>query len=320
MSVQLFDKIVNVSLFRSDGKVARIICPDTGRKPTIRLSGDMVSNDVISQVELRITNFVTDVPLSEYTHKAGAPLGSGGRAVIEAGYKGTLMLAFEGEIINGFQESPGPDGVAAFQMLVGYFTDWTTRTLNAWYEAGTPVSSVLSDVASKLGMSLLYYADPSLVIPPPGMGINGLAKEAIAKLKKMFGQYRPDGDWSGLSIRPDGATLIATSKDLGTGITYVLNYVSLVNHNAAGFNVQAPWVPSIRPGDSIQIDPMYFRQDFGGALVSSGNTFRVLRVTFDFCTTDNTGMMTLVTVAEADIPQSHIRAIPTRQVIPMRPM
>jgi hypothetical protein len=305
----LFDKIINVYLRRSDGKTAEILCPKVGRKPTIRLSGEMVCNTLLHQLELRITNLVTDVPLSDYTHAPDKPPGSGGYVEIEAGYAGSLRTMMHGEVMNAFQETPGPDGVATFQCFVGSFTDWTTRTMTASFEEFTPVSVVMGGIASALGLSLIYHADPNLRIKCP-ISHNGLAKDLIQTVTDMFrggGQY---GDWSGLMVRPDGNSLIVTNKDIGTGLIYRLDYVSMVNHQAGGFSIQAPWIPSIRPADSVQIDPKFFRQDFGGQVVKAGNTFRVLTITFDFCTTDSTNMMTLQTVDEAAFDKSHTSATP----------
>jgi hypothetical protein len=319
----MFDKIATISLFRADGSVVTIACPPGGRKPTIRLTGTMLSQDKILQVEVRVTNFVTDVPLSEYTHVAGAPLGTGGHITVAAGYAGNVMTNLEGEAMNAYQETPGPDGVTVLQMLVGSFTDWTTKKLNGNWAAGTPLyippaGGVLGEVANALGLTLIYYADPSLVLPC-NVSSNGLAKELIAKLKTIFAKKGPHGDWSGLEVRPDGANLIALNRDTGTGLVYELNYISLANHTAAGYNIQAPWVPAIRPQDTVKVDPSYFRQTFGGSVVGgTGSTFRVISNAFDFCTTDDTNLMSLVLVAEAEIPRIHTPAILPRS--PIRPM
>jgi len=322
--VQLFDKIINISLFRSTpgigvagagaankaGSYASVTCPPTGRKPTIRLSGEMVSTFTLTRLELRITNFETDVPLSQYT------MANGGHSSVVAGYAGSLKGAFYGEILNAYQELPGPDGVTMFEFLVGSFYNWTTKTIKVNYGGGVPLRSVLSDVAGALGLSLLYYADARLVTPFNGIHHNGLAKDLLLKIMKMFRSQGYNGDWSGLMLRPDGQNLIATNRDLGTGLTYQLDYVSMVNHTAAGFEIQAPWVPSIRPDDYIQIDPRYFRQGIGGAFVAvQGTIFQVIRVSFDFCTTDSTNMMTLTTVDRASIPQIHAPSIPMQKVV-----
>jgi hypothetical protein len=305
--IPLWDKLINVNLTRDDGSTAFIRCPPTGRKPTIRLNGTILSTEQLQSIVLRITNFVSDVPLSEYAPRWDDP--KGGSAVIEAGYAGDMKVAFEGEITNSYQETPGPDGVTSFEVMVGYLSKWATIIGRFRYDLGTPLIDVLRDAAEKLDLKLLYYADPTLTLPAR-VDHYGLVKELFVTLKKMFAEPKPWGDWSGLTIRPDGGTLVVSNKDIGTGIVYKLNYVSMVNRSAIGFSVQAPWVPSIRVDDSIELDPAYFAQTFGGAQAQPGTTFRIYRIEFDFCTTDSTNMMTLLTQSEAEIPVVHELSIP----------
>jgi hypothetical protein len=79
----------------------------------------------------------------------------------------------------------------------------------------------------------------------------------------------------------------------------------MLNHTGYGFEIQAPWVPSIRPDDFVIIDARYFRQTLGGAQVVPGELFKVVKVSFDFCTTDDTNMMTVTTVEQASLQVIH---------------
>ena len=303
----LFDKRINLYFYRTgtpavtnlgvagapraaDRTVASIVTPETGRKQTIRLKGGMVGQDMLQQLEIEVTNFTTDVPLSDYR-----------TVLVEAGYKGAMWAAFSGEIVNSFRESPGPDGVTTFQMTVGNFTDWMTKTLTAVYSAGVPLRTVLNDVAQKLGLTLKYLAAESLTMPV-GISHNGLAKDLIVKLRSVFSnRYTTHGDFDGLVVRPDGPNLIAYQGDKGTGTIYELQYISAADRNAAGFDIQAPWIPAIRPGDTVKIDPKYFRQELGapgtlGSPAGGGNLFQVIYIDFEFDTED-VNQMTLTTVA-----------------------
>ena len=245
---KLFDKRINISLYRDataaevsssagafnvDQTVRTIIIPETGRKPNIRLSGKMVAQTTIQQMELRITNFFTDVPLSEYK-----------KVVLEAGYANSLRVAMKGEILNSFTEQPGPDGVTFFQVMVGQFTDWMSKTLSTTFNEGTPFESVLKTVANALGLTAISFAATGQVLPFP-LSYNGLAKEWLEKLKGVF---------PAIIIKPDGSNLIAYQLDRGgTGIVYVLDFVSDVKKNAAGFDIQAPWIPSISRGTLFRL-------------------------------------------------------------------
>jgi len=283
LKLPLFDKKINVSLYRANGTVAFIATPDVGRKPTLRVSGRFVSQDLIQQVELRVTNFHTDESLNQYNY-----------VIIEAGYAGGVATAFRGKIVNSYQENPGPDGVTVFQVLVGDPDIWMTRTLSASWKPGTLLSTVLDEVATKLEMHVINYAtDRALPVP---LSHNGLAKDLLPRLRRLFAIRTDEDVFKGIVIQTYGDQLICFQADQGTGLVYELNYISHAMHNAAGFDIQAPWLPQLRPGDWLTIDPKFFRQDFGGAQVAVGNRFQVYLLSFDFCTTDDSNMMTLMTV------------------------
>lgn len=285
MDRRLFDKQINVTLRRLDGTQAVIRSDSPGRKPTIRISGRWVAQDLLQQVEIRMTNLRTDVPLSSYNS-----------ATIEAGYSGALDAAIQGQIINSYQEIPGPDGVTVFQMLIGNFDDWTRAVVSGTWESGTPLIDILQTVCQALGVNLKYQADPSLRVFSSGISWNGLAKNLLEKLRQMFSFTAEDGTFTGLMIMPFGSDLVVWNAVVGTGIIHVMNYVSHVKHVASGFDIQGPWIPSIKPGDTVQIDPKFFQQDFGGSLVAAGTLFQVYMTEFEFCTTDDTNTMTLLTV------------------------
>ena len=154
----------------------------------------MVAQTTIQQMELRITNFFTDVPLSEYK-----------KVVLEAGYANSLRVGMKGEILNSFTEQPGPDGVTFFQVMVGQFTDWMSKTSSTTFNEGTPFESVLKTVANALGLTAISFAATGQVLPFP-LSYNGLAKEWLEKLKGVF---------PAIIIKPDGSNLIAYQLDRG---------------------------------------------------------------------------------------------------------
>lgn len=289
MKATLFDKIINLHFRRTDGTSVDLLTPPTGRKPTIRVSGRWVMQDVLLQTEIRITNFVTDVPLSYY-----GTINAPGYISLEAGYVGNVIKAFQGQVQNSFQELPGPDGVTTFQMLIGNATEWMSVNHKGSYAEGTSVKSILGDLANSLGVSL-QYSGPDYQIPV-GVSLNCLAKDWFPKLRQIL-------DQSNFVIEPFGDKIVAFTQDQGgadgnggTDKVHRLDYISHANHSASGFNIQAPWIPGIIPGDTIEIDPNYFRQDFGGSTVSPGNHFVVYMVDFEFSTVDDANMMTILTV------------------------
>jgi hypothetical protein len=297
---QLFDKQINITLRKRPGGAnfsapgqfiqnpqAQIFTPETGRKPKINLTGKWVAQDLLQQMEIRITNFSSDVPLSDYLS-----------ATIDCGYRGAMHASITGQIVNSFQETPGPDGVTTFQMMIGHFTDWMTRPLTVTYTEGTPVKTILTDACSALGINLRYHGDPTLVTPC-GFMFNGMAKDVFPKIRQLFYRRDSNGNLVGLMIMPFGDDLVVWTAGKGTENVYRLDFITHAKHNAAGFDIQAPWIPTIHPGDFVQVEPKFFRQDFGGSLVQPGNLFQVYMLQFELDTVDDINRMTLLTLGAA---------------------
>ena len=290
-SEQLLDKVINLTLYRMDGSFDQILTPNAatleGRKPTIRLKGRLVTQDTLLQVELRITNLYINTPLSAYK-----------KIQVEAGYASAPLMAFTGSILVAYQELPGPDGVTVFQLLLGDLATWRDTFFSGQYFAGQSLTTVLSDVAKQLDLTLQNNIVPDLQLPID-VQFNGFTKDLLHHLKTLFTFYSTEtGEKVGVEICPYGDKLLAYFSDQGItqGIVYRLDFISHAKHNSAGFEIMAPWIPALAPGQLITINPKFFRQDFGGSQVSPGTMFRIYMIDFDFCTTDSTNMMSLLTV------------------------
>ena len=293
---QLFDKVINLTLYKADGSYDQITTPAPaelqGRKPTIRLKGRLVSQDTLLQVELRITNLYVKSPLSSYV-----------KVDVQAGYASAPLIAFSGTILVAYQELPGPDGVTMFQLLLGDLGAWRNVLFNGTFNAGQMLSNVCQEIvgimsSSTFPMHLEYNVSPDVSLPID-IPFTGYAKDVIHELKKHFTKYDPNtGADIGIQFSPIGDTLHVYNADQGLidTIIYRLDYISHAKHNSAGFEIIAPWIPALRPGHLIWIDPKYFRQDFGGSQVAIGNQYRIYMIDFDFCTTDSTNTMTLLTI------------------------
>jgi hypothetical protein len=294
LAVKLFDKIINVKLFAvgsngigesvtlGNGQTAilssYIQCPRVGRKPTINFRGKILPSPILSDLELRITNLYTgDTPLDAYKYLK-----------IEAGYAGALSSSVEGEVVNAYQETPGPDGVTVFVMLLGFFTNWSNVTTTLFFPDGVKINTVLSACASSLGMTLKSFIPDSLV-SQISYSFTGLVSRFISDLAAALG----------ITVFPDGSVLKAFEKAGSTDKHHVMRYfINAPKHEAYGYNLSAPWNPDIRPGDILDIDTRFVRQTFGGAQVGSQNTaFITQTVSFDFSTTDDTNSMTIIATA-----------------------
>jgi len=320
-SYSLFDKVIRVYFYHSDGVTYDLLdCPapgqgkvqvgqgasgsiqvnNTGRKPTIRLKGTLVGDPTqIHQSDLRITNLYVPQPLNTYKSIR-----------VEAGYRGAMKAAFKAGVHLAYQELPGPDAVTLFQVMIGDLGVWRNTFFSGSYLPGVLLhtstgSGVLDDIANKMGLTLEYSASPSLSVKQPGLFLSGLLKDLFPKIKKMFESYSSIGTKTGIELYLYGDKLICYTSNTGrTAIPItVLDFISHAKHSSAGYEIQAPWIPGLTPGQLVYIDPRYFRQDFGGDLVAvPGNVYIIYRIDFDFCTTDSTNTMTLLTLgAEGDV-------------------
>lgn len=274
----LFDKIINVELMQKTGETTYIETPKIGRKPTINVSGKILPSPILSDIDLRMTNLITgDVPLDAYKYLK-----------IQAGYAGSLNATIQAEVVNAYQETPGPDGITVFKMLLGGFTNWTNVTISNQWNAGTQLKTVLQFLAQALSLTLQSTLPDSMALQS-NWAFTGLAKDFIAKIAQTLN----------INIYPSGPFLVAFAINGNTGVEHVIRYlITPPRHEAYGYNFTAPWDPTLRPGDICIVDSRYMRQTYGGAQVSGGQTMFVAQtVSFDFGTTDDTNSMIVLAVS-----------------------
>lgn len=297
----LFDKIINVGLYTLAGGGAAIvsgggsvtlgngqqaflassiICPPTGRKPTISLKGTILPSPILSAIELRVTNFITDIPLDQYVY-----------VKIQAGYSTALDASIEGEIVNAYQETPGPDGITVFYLMLGLFSAWNNTMASLSWPAGTSVNSILDQCASLMGyQGVQSYVDNSLTTQT-SWSFSGLVSRFLSDFGAAFG----------INVYPLGQIIRAITSKQSTTIVHNIRYLkNPPRHDASGYNFVAPWDPSLRPNDQVEIATPYMRQTFGGAQVGNATTrFIAQTIAFDFSTTDDTNEMTVLATAAA---------------------
>jgi hypothetical protein len=295
----LFDKYINVDLIRADGTADHIITPQAGdgagRKPTIRVHGSLVGTSTLLDCELRITNLELTQPLSTYK-----------KIHFEAGYynaqnKGNISQGFDATVKIAFQELPNPDGVVCFQLFLGDIDNWMNSQGVYNFAVGASLQTVLAQMASDLHVDLANYITPDRYLSSP-LQSNSAVKEAIDKLMDIFGDtFDDNGGVTRLQVSLIGSVLYAylQSQGIKQDVVYELEFIKHASHNSAGYEIQAPWVPELLPGQVISVNPKYFKEDFGGQFVAHGNLYRILTLDYDFCTTDMTNTMSIVALGAA---------------------
>jgi hypothetical protein len=290
---ELFDKMITVDFIIGEQKgepnsgagenetydvAERIQTSSTGRKQMMGISGQLNPGGTIANAVLKITNFYTSRPLSDYK-----------LVQVTAGYKNGNQATIKGTIQNSYVENSPPDSVTTFELLLGNILEWSTFWFNKSYEAYTTAQSIFSDIASTLNLNLNYYVDMPLQILAP-LDFNMLCQDAILlKLKNIFPT---------LVIRIEYGDMYVYDDNKGTGILWKLDYIKSAKKDAAGFTIIAPWNPAIKPGDSVQLNPLYFKQSFGGQNIAN-NLFVINVITFNF-DTDKTNEMNFTSYSGAE--------------------
>jgi hypothetical protein len=299
-SYPLLDKIVDLQLIRRDGTIDYITTPKTGIKQNISIKGHYKTADVVTELEVRIVNFYPSVGLDQY--KA---------IVITAGYaKDPTLQVISGQVFNAYVEAPGPDGSTLFAVQIGEFNKWLNEQYVANWTQSTPLSTVFNSIAGILGLAphLIGIDDINLDCDKY---YNGAVKDAINDLKAQY---------FNLVIRMDSYGLYVFPFSTGSGGTYNIQYyLSAPRREAYGWTLVIPWIPGLRPGDSILVDTIYYKQNFtqfnpssvfksfnDAALRSVGASsslvpFRVLTMEFEFSTVDRSNSMTIVALDDTQV-------------------
>lgn len=279
----LLDKQINIILSTDNGKSDHIIIPKTGIKPEISIQGKMVEN-TISDLSLRITNFYPSQPLNQYK-----------TITIDAGYKSqqsksTSGVDTTGEIFIAYQESSPPDGITYFQFLPCQWTDFINTSINIHFRKNTSAnfSDLIKNVSNQIGLNIKNTV-PDFTLQS-SYDFNGSAKTFIIELTKQYN----------LCFRVDGGTLLIYPKDSNTGVIYNIEYISSPPHaSAAGVTFNAPWVPALRPGDLISLNPKYYSSTYGGISSANQQYLKVLTIEFEFNTVQEVNKMTILALANA---------------------
>jgi hypothetical protein len=272
----LFDKTIKVELIYSgdSSDISETIdTPLTGRKPLISVKGKMTGGTFIQGIELRLTNLYTSKLYSDY------------KAVkITAGYSQGEKAEIYGSILNAYRENPPPDSVTVFEILTGDLNKWSNVWITRSFDKGTTVQSLFSEFSNLLGISLNWQIKNVLVLNAV-VNFNCLVQDAVFKLKTAF---------PNLVVRPDYKELNVCDEKEGSQRVFNIDYVKSAKKDAAGFTIISVWNPAIRPMDTVVLNPLYFKQSFGGQNVS-GSNYTVISIDFEMDTRD-TNNMNLISV------------------------
>jgi len=277
VTTSLFDKYINLTLMLNSvpsGDDLVVNTPKTGIKPNIQIKGSLLPSYAVALPEIRITNFYSERDLSDYKY-----------IKVEAGYSDGLNIAFEGDLRIPYIEKPSPDSVVVFPMVLGSYSVYREAVLIKEWQPGTSLKSILTEVAASLEMELSFVTDD--IVLNEKIVSDGRTKDLISKLCSLLPNIR---------IQPDSKRLLVYNVTVGRNDTYVIDKLSMAVKKGESLTITGPWIPTLRPGDIVKIDPIFYKQSLGSTFLKFTSTdFITLVIDFTFSTiSDNSMIATLI--------------------------
>jgi hypothetical protein len=274
--MQYFNKLINLT-FKGDFDSFIITTPKTGRKPNISISGELLSNSTIAQLEIKVTNLYTSKALTDYKE-----------VIVEAGYESSMSTVIVGTIAGVYTSKPGPDKETTILCNTASLSDWIDATVNLKITEGTPLATVAEQLTTALGYKTAYLGTTlkTKTLPAPLL-INGTVRQAIEELKKLF---------DGMRVIVNSNQLFFMTKDEGeTAITHTLKFLTQApQYSGTNINICAPWIPNIKPEDLVRFPNNFYSLQMSQILYQ---TMKVTSIQFTFGTISE-NEMTITGVAE----------------------
>lgn len=260
-----------------------IVCARHGRKPDIEITGTFTTTDYLPVFNISIKNLYLELQKEQYA-----------RIKVRCGYEGS-SITIEGTILSIFQESPGPEGRTVIQCQLGNLKDWLESTVDLNFDKGTAITDVLDAIKGKLNVKQTHYGSQARALNLKEKFMhNGSAREAMAKLAKMFEEER-----LAVFMRTDMLVAICLSTGDRVG-EEILQYMSAPPQPNTGdeagtyyTTITAPWMPKLQVGDVLIIPSRVYMRNYGIAGTGKTQKIQVTNINFHFGTTGSTNSMTV---------------------------
>lgn len=278
MEVQYnFNRQISLTFYENDADETgafRIQCPATGRRPNIEISGTLLPVDYMSNIEIRIVNLYLN---NAKTFK---------RIKVEAGYQNSMSVAFEGEVTNIYDESPGPEKVTVISCVQGRLSKTYGNTVSIKLDKNFSLKTALTQITNGAGLAAPDITFSEEETCASSFSFEGTVQEAVHQLGSLF----PD-----VILLFSNDTIKATKNEKGTNETAKTIKFLQSPPQVVGTTVvlKAPWDPSIKPGDIVTVNAVSF---ITKGLVTVGKLmkeYRIISVEFRYSTVQGTNQMTL---------------------------
>ena len=290
-------------------QVLEINCTDSGLKPDMSLSINLLPGQNCYGATLKIKNFNLDA----------IDIRNWDRMVITAGYRTGPKVVYNCPIFSSYMESPNPDGVTVFEGLtVGIAEDILTDRyiIVKFVQEEMTLERLIRDVAKGISPNITVvialgdeYTRQKLIITKQevyaqnGMAVLNWLQEFVSSIVyEMSGGVTTvltqliDGKLSVIAINGKNKSPAIydniVNLDMVTGATFA----------GTALTVVAPWNPSLRPGDLFFMPPQFIN----GAKLPNNinlsdyrneeNLYRAITMSVEFATTDSTNKMSILAV------------------------
>ena len=298
----------------------QIVCPRTGQKPNITVSGQWSIANVVNQVTITIYNMDANIDTMAYNY-----------AEVDVGYYNSgIHISFIGQITNCYMAKPNPNGELVITVTTAdvkdiyaqgdFEVDFTQDTV----DTQTLILTCVNAMCTKYPSLRPYCTDVVTTIPvePGGWRFQTFTvgkgtrhfrscMECITWLNSLFATFT-----IGTGFASAGVNLIKTSsKDLTSSLPplrlsfdhggnllcrcsysnatptsvkalYAIGSATLTSENAT---VTAPFNPGLLPGEVVYISAKYFRTRVNidavrDAYKNMGDLWHIVQTQFTFST------------------------------------
>lgn len=290
-------------------QVLEIKCTDSGVKPDISMTINLLPNQNCYGTTVRIKNFNLDpIDVREWD-----------KMVITAGYRTGTKVVYNCPIFSSYLESPNPDGTLVFEGLtVGSAEDVLTDKylIIEFRQEEITLERLIKDVAKgisdsidvELALGEIYTSQVLKVTKQRVFAQNGMA--VLNWLQTFISEYvakMTDNETTVLTQLIDNKLSVIAVNGANRTPKVLENVVNLDMVTGATFvgtalTVVAPWNPALRPGDLFYMPPQFIN---GSKLPNSisisdyrnkENLYRALTISVEFATVETQNKMTILAV------------------------
>lgn len=300
INAKLYDKYINVTFFSEDISKPKksVITRPNGFKPSINISGMIIANSFFCNIELRIKNAFIEFDYAPYNSVS-----------IDAGYSGDLFLsAMSGKITQAYIETPGPDGVTVFIVqltyngILDYHMDFSFTQTGNFRDVLDKFTSEMNQILKDNNINFNYT-----IFIPTQLGQTQLQttiqkSDSMSNILTSIVQDYMQSFWG---INGSSITVFNKQYPATKNIFEITRVTTTPRSTTEGhISFTSPWIPSMRPGDSIHINPIYLKSSFGTfqALINKGDNsedkisyspgyYSIYSISFEFDTYESINTM-----------------------------